>query len=227
MFRGHRAWFSQSVSPGPRELWAAGGGALTHRRDADYLFSSDAAHPDTRRIHESLDYLEGRATVFHSHYLSAWASTSAGAKPSVVLGHFILPPACLQEEIRRKIGSFIWEQADDSLAEQPNENLTDEPEAEIKGCEEEAEAFCPLGLDRSSEEEVSSRARAQGQFPYCALQEYPMNNMVTGYTSARDMKKYVGELRDFIPGTSGYTVYWIQNEINIYSDMKTKMKRKF
>ncbi|KFP37287.1 Uncharacterized protein C15orf43, partial [Chlamydotis macqueenii] len=58
------------------------------------------------------------------------------------------------------------------------------------------------------------------------LQEYPMTNMVTGYPSARDMKKYVGELRDFIPGTSGYAVYWIQNEINIYSDVKTKMKRK-
>ncbi|KFQ08048.1 Uncharacterized protein C15orf43, partial [Haliaeetus albicilla] len=58
------------------------------------------------------------------------------------------------------------------------------------------------------------------------LQEYPMNNMVTGYTSACDMKKYVGELCDFIPGTSGYAVYWIQNEVNIYSDVKTKTKRK-
>ncbi|XP_075016713.1 telomere repeats-binding bouquet formation protein 2 isoform X1 [Calonectris borealis] len=260
MFRGRRAWFSQSVSPDPRELWAAGGGALANWQDADYLFSSDAAHPDTRRIHESLDYLEGRATVFHSRYLSVWASTGAGAKLSVVLGHFVLPPACLQEEIRRKIGSFIWEQADDSLAEQLNENPTDKLEAARKGCEEEVEEdaldlaeryFPALGgtiwtrpqvsrdpqcignnaqifpLQYSSEEETGSRAPAQGEFPYRALQEYPMNNMVTGYASARDMKKYVGELRDFIPGTSGYAAYWIQNEINIYSDVKTKMKRKF
>ncbi|XP_074693999.1 telomere repeats-binding bouquet formation protein 2 [Strix aluco] len=225
MFRGHRAWFSQSVSPGPRELWAAGGGALAHWRDAGYLFSSDAAHPDTRRIHESLDYLEGRATVFHSRYLSAWASTGAGVNPSVFLGHFVLPPACLQEEIRRKIGSFIWEQTGDSLAEQPNKNLTDEPEASREGCEEEAEEDV-LDLAESSEEETGSRAPAQGEFPYRALQEYPMNNMVTGYPSARDMKKYTGELRDFIPGTLGYTVYWIQNEINIYSNAKTRMKRK-
>ncbi|NWS58776.1 TERB2 protein, partial [Chunga burmeisteri] len=215
----------QSSSPPPLPLAAAGGGVLTHRQDADYLFSSDAAHPDTRRIHESLDYLEGRATVFHSCYLSAWASTGAGAKSSVVLGHFVLPPACLQEEIRRKIGSFIWEQMDDSLAEQPNENLTDESEAVRKGCEKEAEEDV---LDLAeSEEETDSRAHGHVEFPYRALQEYPMNNMVTGYASARDMKKYVGELRDFIPGTSGYTVYWIQNEINIYSDMKTRMKRKF
>ncbi|XP_050759539.1 telomere repeats-binding bouquet formation protein 2 [Gymnogyps californianus] len=225
MFRGHRAWFSQSVSPGPRELWAAGGGVLTHWQDADYLFSSDAAHPDTRRIHKSLNYLEGRATVFHSRYLSAWASTDAGAKPSVALGHFVLPPACLQEEIRRKIGHFIWEQANDSPAEQPKENLMNEPETARKDCEEEVEEDA-LDLAESSEEETGSRAPAQGEFPYRALQEYPMNNMVTGYASARDMKKYVGELHDFIPGTSGYAAYWIQNEINIYSDVKTRMKRK-
>ncbi|XP_057244749.1 beta-2-microglobulin-like, partial [Malurus melanocephalus] len=54
-------------------------------------------------IHESLSYLEGRATVFHSRYLSAWAGTRAGEKPSVVLGHFVLPPACLQEEPMVKV----------------------------------------------------------------------------------------------------------------------------
>ncbi|NXS49231.1 TERB2 protein, partial [Balaeniceps rex] len=217
MFRGHSAWFSQSVSPGPRELWAAGGGVLAHRWDADYLFSSDATHPDTRRIHESLNYLEGRATVFHSSYLSAWASTSAGAKLSVVLGHFVLPPACLQEGQGGKKKSGFGSPG-------PNKNLMDKMEVARKGCEEEAEEDA---LDLAeSEEETSSRAPAQGEFPYRALQEYPMNNMVTGYPSAHDMKKYVGELRDFTPGTSGYTAYWIRSEINIYSDMKTKMKRK-
>ncbi|NXI48903.1 TERB2 protein, partial [Chloroceryle aenea] len=222
MFRGHRAWFSQSVSPGPRQLWAAGGGGLTHWQDAEYLFSSDAAHPDTRRIHESLDYLEGRATVFHSRYLSAWASTSTGARLSVVLGHFILPPACLQEEIRRKIGHFIWEQTEDSPTEGPNENLTEEPEPVGEGSEEEAEeAMLDLA---ESKEETGSRAPAHGEFLYRTLQEYPMSNMVTGYASARDMKKYVGELHDFTPGTSGYTVYWIQNEINLCPSVKSRTK---
>nr|XP_009665286.1 PREDICTED: uncharacterized protein C15orf43 homolog isoform X1 [Struthio camelus australis] len=185
---------------------------------------------DTRsspiEIHESLDYLDGRATVFHSCYLSAWASTSSDMKQSVVLGHFILPPACLQEEIRRKIGSFIWEQMDDSLVEQsqPSESLLDEPEVVRKDSEQDAEDA--LDLSESSEEKTDSRTTTQGEFAYHALQEYPVNNMVTGYVSARDMKKYVGELRDFIPGTSGYTAYWIQNEINIYSDVKNKLKRK-
>ncbi|NXS94779.1 TERB2 protein, partial [Jacana jacana] len=216
MFRGRRAWFSQSVSPGQRELWAAGGGSLAHQQDADYLFSSDANHLDTRRIHESLDYLEGRATVFHSRYLAAWASSGAGDKQHpVVLGHFILPPACLQEEIRRQIGGFIWEQEDNSLAEQPGEDPAAEAEEQRKDPEEEAEEEDVIDLDESSEEGSGSRAPAQGELPYRALQEYPLNNMVTGYISARDMRKYTGELRDFIPGTSGYAAYWIQNGISI------------
>ncbi|XP_035191675.1 telomere repeats-binding bouquet formation protein 2 isoform X2 [Oxyura jamaicensis] len=210
----------------------AGGGLLTRWQDADYLFSSDAAHPDTLRIHESLEYLDGRATVFHSCYLSAWANTSAEMKESVVLGHFVLPPACLQEEIRRKTGGFIWEQMDDSLAEkrhneelQANEDLPDEAEMVREVCKQDVREDV-LNLSESSEENPGSRASTRGEFSYHALKEYPMNNMVTGYTSARDMKKYVGELRDFIPGTSGYTAYWIQNEIKVYSDVKTKMKRK-
>ncbi|XP_033922192.1 telomere repeats-binding bouquet formation protein 2 [Melopsittacus undulatus] len=224
MFRGRSAWFSQSVSPGRRELWAAGGGECAHWQDAEYLFSSDAAHPDTRRIHESLSYLEGRATVFHSSYLSAWANTSAGEKTSVALGHFVLPPACLQEEIRRQIGCFIWEQADDSLAEQCDRNLTDRPKAVGTGGEEEEDEHV-LDLTQSSEGETDPTAPEE-ECPHCALHEYPRNNIVTGYASARDMRKYVGELHDFIPGTSGYEAYWVKQKINIFGDVKTRMKRK-
>ncbi|NXP54366.1 TERB2 protein, partial [Heliornis fulica] len=56
------------------------------------------------------------------------------------------------------------------------------------------------------------------------LWEYPSSNMVTGYASARDMRKYEGELQDFIPGTSGYTAYWVQKEIRMPSEGKTKRK---
>ncbi|NXK97075.1 TERB2 protein, partial [Formicarius rufipectus] len=217
MFHGHRAWFSQSVSPGPRRLWVAGGGALTHWLDAEYLFSSDATHPDTRSIHESLSYLEGRATVFHSRYLSACARAGTTEKPSVVLGHFVLPPACLQEGQGKKKSIQVFPPG-------PNKNLTEKPEAARNGFEEESEKD-ELELDESSEE-TDSEAPAQGELPYRALHDYPINNMVTGYASARDMKKYKGELHDFIPGTSGYAAYWVQTKISIYCERKTKMKRK-
>ncbi|NWY40859.1 TERB2 protein, partial [Sylvia atricapilla] len=223
MFRGHRAWFSQSVSPGPRGLWADGGGTIAHWLDADYLFSSDAAHPDTRSIHESLSYLEGRATVFHSCYLSVCAGTDAEEKPSAVLGHFVLPPACLQEGQAKKSSGDVFPGKSPMGAALPNENLTEEPEVTRSVCEEESEEEA-LDLVESSEE-TDSEAPSQGEFPYRALQEYPKNNMVTGYASARDMKKYEGELHDFIPGTSGYAAYWVQSKLNIHCE-KTKMKRK-
>ncbi|XP_021262396.1 telomere repeats-binding bouquet formation protein 2 isoform X2 [Numida meleagris] len=222
MFKGRRAWFSRSIQPGPRQLWVAGGGLLARWQDADYLFSSDAAHPDTRSIHESLEYMDGRATVFHSCYLLAWANSSAAKQQPVALGHFVLPPACLQEEIRRKIGRFLWEQMDDTLMEQPEENLSDEPETVSKDCKQGAQE----GAQNLSESEGKrgSRASSQGEVPCHALQEYPINNMVTGYASARNMRKYIGELRDFVPGTAGYTAYWVQNEISLCSDVKTKKK---
>ncbi|NXE41023.1 TERB2 protein, partial [Ptilorrhoa leucosticta] len=210
MFRGLRAWFSQSVSPGPRGLWADGGGTIAHWLDAEYLFSSDAAHPDTRRwAKEALMYLMESVS---------WILTSRKRQGGVYKSLVLLFLA----EIRREIGRFIWEKAD-ALEEQPNENLTEEPEVAKNGCEEEPEEEA-LDLAESSEE-TDSEAPAQGEFPYRALQEYPINNMVTGYASARDMKKYEGELHDFIPGTSGYAAYWVQSKFSFYCK-KTKMKRK-
>ncbi|XP_010225942.1 PREDICTED: uncharacterized protein C15orf43 homolog [Tinamus guttatus] len=175
-------------------------------------------------IHESQDYLDGRATVFHSCYLSAWANTSSEMKQSVVLGHFILPPACLQEEIRRKIGSFIWEQMDESLTEktQCSKSRLEEPETGRKNSEQEVEDA--LDPPESREGKTASRETKREEFAYHTLREYPVNNMVTGYPSARNMKKYTGELRDFTPGASGYTAYWIQNDTNIRSGAKNKRR---
>lgn len=40
------------------------------------------------------------------------------------------------------------------------------------------------------------------------------------------MKKFLGELHDFIPGSSGYLAYHVQNEINM-SAIKNKLKNKY
>lgn len=47
-----------------------------------------------------------------------------------------------------------------------------------------------------------------------------------GYVSIDVMKKFLGELHDFIPGSSGYLAYHVQNEINMYA-IKNKLKRKY
>uniref|UniRef100_A0A8D0Y694 Telomere repeat binding bouquet formation protein 2 n=1 Tax=Sus scrofa TaxID=9823 RepID=A0A8D0Y694_PIG len=199
MFQGQRGWFCGSVSGDLRQFWVAEGGTISDLRAADYLFSCDASHPDTLRIYQSLDYIEDNATVFHAYYLSAVAN--AEIKNSVALGHFILPPACLQKEIRRKIGNFIWEQ--DQQVSRPGIRPT----------------------PHHTEKHFIRTPVVEKQM-YFPLQNYPVNNMVTGYISIDAMKKFLGELHDFIPGSSGYLAYHVQNEINM-SAIKNKLKRKY
>uniref|UniRef100_A0A8C6QA74 Telomere repeat binding bouquet formation protein 2 n=1 Tax=Nannospalax galili TaxID=1026970 RepID=A0A8C6QA74_NANGA len=191
MFQGQRGWFCRSVGRDLTQFWVDEGGMVSDAQAADFLFSCDASHPDTQRIYQSLDYLEDNATVFHAYYLSAVAN--AEIKNSVALGHFVLPPACLQKEIRRKIGSFIWEQDENFLIEKVRKHFIRTPVIE-----------------------------KQMYFP---LQNYPVNNMVTGYISIDAMEKFLGELHDFIPGSSGYLAYHVQNEINM-SAIKSKLRKK-
>ncbi|XP_053128469.1 telomere repeats-binding bouquet formation protein 2 isoform X2 [Hemicordylus capensis] len=198
----------------------AEGGAITNQDVADYLFSNDASHPDTKRIHQSLDYLEDRIAVFHSNYLSA--SARSKMKGTVPLGHFLLPPACLQQDIRKKIGSFMWEQINSPLKPLPRQS------SELNCYREEEELKAKRELDRSycNEDHHAPGIPERGKRAYIPLQDYPASNMVTGYASAKEMKKYLGEMRDFIPGCCGYLAYWIQNEMAVFSDVKTKLKRK-
>ncbi|XP_049755049.1 telomere repeats-binding bouquet formation protein 2 isoform X2 [Elephas maximus indicus] len=174
MFKGQRGWFCGSVSPDLRQFWVAERGTISDARAADFLFSCDASHPDTLRIYQSTDYMEDNATVFHAYYLSAVAN--AEIKNSVTLGHFILPPASLQKEIRRKIGNFIWEQDQHSSIEKhdavkPNETKTAKESSEVA-----TEHNKELSKSREKHLERTPVVEKQMYFP---LQNYPVNNMVT------------------------------------------------
>nr|XP_060611896.1 telomere repeats-binding bouquet formation protein 2 [Anolis sagrei ordinatus] len=222
MFNGGRAWFSQSVSKELCRLWVAEGGVITNQDTADYLFSSDASHPDTKRIHQSVDYLEDSITVFHSGYLTACANSDMWN--TVPLGHFLLPPACLQQEIREKIGSFIWEQIPNS--QKPQIPQGSQP-VEVTEIREEATPKSKTPLEKSYMRNIHAPETLEtGKRSYIPLGDYPASNMVTGYPSAKDMKKYLGEIRDFTPGSSGYLAYWIPNDTNDLSVAKAKVKRK-
>nr|XP_033776426.1 telomere repeats-binding bouquet formation protein 2 isoform X2 [Geotrypetes seraphini] len=220
MFQGEKAWFSRSVSRDLCEFWVAEGGVITSAPAANYLFSSNASFPDTQRLYQSLDYVNDKATVFHSSYLSATAKSKV--RNAVALGHFILPPACLHKEIRREIGRFIWEQ-DCDLLEKKNE--TTQVRSEVSTEENDQ----PVTIDRSpntSKEQQGSRTAGLTKLAYCPLQNYPVNNMVTGYISVEGLRKFTGQLHDFTPGRADYLVYRIQDETCAFSDVKNKLKRK-
>ncbi|KAM5172999.1 telomere repeats-binding bouquet formation protein 2 [Mantella aurantiaca] len=196
MFGGMKAWFSQSVDPALIRIWESEGGVTTTHHRAYYLFSSDAAHRDTQRIYNSLDYVENKATVFHSSFLK----TSARSKANnlMALGHFILPPACLQEEIRRKIGNFIWEQ-DDMLNERQDvktpcraaENDDRTPECDLRN------------------KDLIFNSVSSDDGIHHTLQKYPGNNMHTGYISIDQLEKFPEELHDFTPDSSEYLVFCV------------------
>ncbi|XP_065544317.1 telomere repeats-binding bouquet formation protein 2 isoform X2 [Lathamus discolor] len=86
MFRGRSAWFSESVSPGPRERWAAGGGECARWQDAEYLFSSDAAHPDTRRPPDQGEPVD--------EALYRQIGTASHSQALVLMGDFNHPDIC-------------------------------------------------------------------------------------------------------------------------------------
>ncbi|XP_060227483.1 telomere repeats-binding bouquet formation protein 2 [Meriones unguiculatus] len=215
MFQGQRGWFCRSVSQDLRQFWVDQGGELSDAQAADFLFSCDAAHPDTLRIYQSLQYIEDNATVFHASYLSAVANTEV--ENAVSIGFFVLPPACLQKEIRRKIGSFIWEQ-DENFPIEKHARVTSRGKESTGRTTEHKEE-----LSRSAENHLLRTPDVEKQV-YLPLQNYPVNNMVTGYISIDALEKFLGELHDFIPGSSGYLAYHVQNEINM-SAIKKQIKK--
>ncbi|XP_041842946.1 telomere repeats-binding bouquet formation protein 2 isoform X2 [Melanotaenia boesemani] len=107
MFRFKSAWFSSSVPQERLNFWILEGGSITGWRAADYLFSEDAACPDTLMIFGSKDYLWNEVTVFHSLFLSVCEKRQS--VKSVCIGHYVLPPASVQDEVRKVVGRLIWE----------------------------------------------------------------------------------------------------------------------
>uniref|UniRef100_A0A3B3ZMF7 Telomere repeats-binding bouquet formation protein 2 n=1 Tax=Periophthalmus magnuspinnatus TaxID=409849 RepID=A0A3B3ZMF7_9GOBI len=110
MFRNRSAWFSRSVPKEAKTFWKMEGGTLRDWRTADYLFSQDASCPDTKSIYFSRDYLSNKVTVFHSFFLSVCEKRKSFQSMSI--GHYVLPPDSVQEEVRNVIGRLIWERDD-------------------------------------------------------------------------------------------------------------------
>ncbi|KAJ8417640.1 hypothetical protein AAFF_G00224830 [Aldrovandia affinis] len=194
------------------------GGAIVNLNTADYLISEDASSPDTKRIFESAEYAKDRATVFHSSVLSTFAKTQS--VDSVSIGHYVLPPACVQQEVKAAVGRFIWEQeVSRGRGHFRGENMALEegllqPQDDY-GIREDAKI--------SQEESILSTPRRE-DLQCCNVQQYPVNNMVTGYVCIDQLRRYSGELHDFLPGHSGFLVSKAHNDkYNITSEKESSL----
>ncbi|KAK2853971.1 hypothetical protein Q5P01_006632 [Channa striata] len=180
MFRKKSGWFSDSVPQVCQDFWVLEGGTVAGWRTADYLFSADATSPDTLRIFESKDYLWNNVTIFHSVFLSTCENRQSVS--SVCIGHYVLPPASVQDEVRNVVGRFIWEREDKQSAQGSHKSFhTTEEHSEGGVCN-------PKPSDTDSSE---------SEAPFC--DRYPVSNRLTGYVNMDDLQKYSGDLCDFHP----------------------------
>ncbi|KAM7424223.1 hypothetical protein PAMA_000525 [Pampus argenteus] len=187
MFQNKTAWFSSSVPQSWQNFWILEEGTFAGWRTADYLFSMDATCPDTLRVFESKDYLWNKVTVFHSSFLSACEKRQS--VKSVCIGHYVLPPASVQAEIRNVLGRLIWEREDEqSVIQGSHESLSYQTEDEYN---EE--------VSRSNSEPSDTDASVNGDPACCESWDYPVSIKFTGYVNMCNLQKYSGDLCDFHP----------------------------
>ncbi|TDH17005.1 hypothetical protein EPR50_G00003960 [Perca flavescens] len=184
MFRNKSAWFSSSVPQACYNFWRLEGGTIAGWRTADYLFSEDATCPDTLRIFESKDYLWNKVVVFHSLFLSTCEKRQS--VKSVCIGHYVLPPASVQDEVRQVVGRLIWE-CDDELSVTQGFHKS-------FSCQTEDE----YSEVSKSDSEPSDTDSSESEAPLFA--HYPVSNILTGYVSMNNLQKYSVDLCDFRPG---------------------------
>ncbi|XP_058237356.1 telomere repeats-binding bouquet formation protein 2 [Hemibagrus wyckioides] len=199
MFKNKTAWFSDSVKTDISRFWVAQGGIITDWKTADYLFSEHASCPDTKRIHASDEYVMDRATVFHSAYLSTCRLRQS--TKSVPLGHYLLPPVSVQREVKARMGRFIWEQ-DEMLG------VTHQPDVR-EGKEKKRHLYihvCHVKIDGNVSLRQENTSPSREESVCCETQLYPVNNMLSGYVHIDQLMKFSGELHDFLPSHSGYSV---------------------
>ncbi|XP_076614425.1 telomere repeats-binding bouquet formation protein 2 [Chaetodon auriga] len=187
MFRNKSAWFSSSVPQTCHSFWTLEGGAIVGWRTADYLFSQDASCPDTLRIFQSKDYLWNKVVVFHCLFLSTCEKRQS--VKSVCIGHYVLPPASVQDEVRNVVGRLIWEYEDEQSVAQVS----------VKHRQQNAEESSEGEFSRSDSESSDSDSSGSKASLCGNLQDYPVSNMFTGYVSMDNLQKYSGDLCDFHP----------------------------
>ncbi|XP_031443418.1 telomere repeats-binding bouquet formation protein 2 [Clupea harengus] len=207
MFRNKTAWFSNSVKRGIRSVWVRESGLIVGWRRASYLFSDDASCPDTHRIFVSREYVEGELTVFHSAFISM-CDVRQSVK-SVPIGHYVLPPVPVQQEVKAVIGRFIWEQEDLTEGSEVQEGSLNQLQSQKRRHEDGAAS--KQRSERSVDEMLLSldellTASGKEDSACCEVQHYPVNNMVSGYVGTEQLTRYTGELHDFLPGQGGYSV---------------------
>lgn len=108
---------------------------------------------------------------------------------SVTIGHYVLPPASVQDEVRKVVGRLIWEHEDEETIAQDEQKSFCLPEVAHSEQDARGSISEASGTDSSESEALS--------FDHLRS---PVSCVVPGYVSIENLPKYCGDLRDVHPG---------------------------
>ncbi|XP_019909431.1 telomere repeats-binding bouquet formation protein 2 [Esox lucius] len=126
---------------------------------------------------------------------------------SVKMLPVLIQEVSVQEEVKAVVGRFIWEKEDNAQAVD-TEDSDDKLELGY-GQKEEDSSSDHTDINTCHEEPIlNTPATSERQGALCCeVQDYPMNNMITGYVSIDKLRIFSGRLEDFLPGHCGSSVY--------------------
>ncbi|TST35110.1 Telomere repeats-binding bouquet formation protein 2 [Bagarius yarrelli] len=106
------------------------------------------------------------------------------------------------EEVKSRIGRFIWEQDEMLGVTTPHGNRSRGQILSIRDDSEESMSE----KEKKRQESCVNTSPSRDEAVCCEAQLYPVNNMVSGFVHIDQLRKFSGELHDFLPSHSGYSV---------------------
>uniref|UniRef100_A0A0B6Y8G8 BRCT domain-containing protein n=1 Tax=Arion vulgaris TaxID=1028688 RepID=A0A0B6Y8G8_9EUPU len=131
MFENKTAWFSASCHNNARQLWVENGGKLTEDVSlAQFVFSDNWEHDDTKGLGNSDAYLKQLLAIFSSQYV---IDAVHNGFDKVHLGtYFLVPPAIKDSISLRTINKTVRHEG--NIVNPPSKNSMPEPSSMMKEC---------------------------------------------------------------------------------------------
>ncbi|CAL1526985.1 unnamed protein product [Lymnaea stagnalis] len=100
MFKNKTAWFSKTCLVDSASIWAQNGGTIVNMDLAQFIFSDDWTHEDTKDISNSEAYLKEHLAVFRSQYVLD--AVNNGSEKCTLGTYFLYPPDILEKIKKRE-----------------------------------------------------------------------------------------------------------------------------
>ncbi|XP_011664353.1 telomere repeats-binding bouquet formation protein 2 [Strongylocentrotus purpuratus] len=199
IFNNLKAWFSSSVPRTLKDLWKKQGGEdVSCMKDANFIFSNDAACPDTVEIYESDEFLRGFLTVFHSSYIDACMKEKTAHE--VAAAQYILLPPDMADDIQKL--AYVRRTSNPEKAETIPTKKQDQSRTNKSTTTNENTNTNHHQERLSSEPCHSNQSREPPSFAHAADIAFRIDDLAS-IPYAKSLPRFEGIVTDFIPGVNG------------------------